>query len=120
MIASSLPTIRMFSKECDCSGRPSAIGPFDLVWTTKLTVTFSIIKTFATSVPNCIRIDRDDASALSTVKVPDHIFSFGSWIGVDRDGNPNITASTVETTIKQHRQTAVKMLGVGVEKASIT
>lgn len=36
---------------------------------------------------------------------------FGSWIGGDRDGNPNVTADITWQTLKKHRQLALKKYG---------
>jgi phosphoenolpyruvate carboxylase len=35
---------------------------------------------------------------------------FGSWIGGDRDGNPNVTAVTTEQTLREHQKTALRLL----------
>lgn len=46
---------------------------------------------------------------------PDHTFRvpsflrFGSWIGGDRDGNPNVTAETTLTTLRRHREAALEL-----------
>ena len=40
----------------------------------------------------------------STVPV---FLRFRSWIGSDRDGNPNVTADVTRTTLAMHRRTAL-------------
>jgi phosphoenolpyruvate carboxylase len=52
------------------------------------------------------------ASALrryySELKAPERFVSFGSWIGGDRDGNPNVTADVTVETLRLHRGLAVE------------
>ena len=53
------------------------------------------------------QIYREMAEALATyyprVKIPERFLSFGSWIGGDRDGNPNVTAWVTAETMRLHR-----------------
>jgi phosphoenolpyruvate carboxylase len=39
------------------------------------------------------------------------VLSFGSWAGGDMDGNPEVGAETVASTLILHRQTALRLLG---------
>jgi len=35
-------------------------------------------------------------------------FHMGNWIGGDRDGNPNVTAATLEAAVRRHAETALR------------
>ena len=60
------------------------------------------------------RLQADMEAALAAhypeVKAPRRWLSFGSWIGGDRDGNPNVTAAVSADVLMLHRQLAVEKL----------
>ena len=55
---------------------------------------------------------RDLAAALGqyypTLRPPDRFLTFASWIGGDRDGNPNVTAAVTAETLRLHRGLALE------------
>jgi phosphoenolpyruvate carboxylase len=48
------------------------------------------------------------------VKAPDRWLVFGSWIGGDRDGNPNVNARVTADILALHRRQAVQKMHEGV------
>lgn len=57
-------------------------------------------------------IYRDMAAALAqhypTLRPPDRFLTYASWIGGDRDGNPNVTAGVTAETLRLHRGLALE------------
>ncbi len=60
------------------------------------------------------RLQRDLVSALARhypkVRPPQRWLTFGSWIGGDRDGNPNVTPAVTAEVLLLHRQLALTKL----------
>ena len=48
-----------------------------------------------------------DSYSISSVKIPTFL-KFGSWIGGDRDGNPNVTPEVTRHAVYMHAETAIK------------
>lgn len=55
-------------------------------------------------------LERALAEHYPSVKAPTHWLTFGSWIGGDRDGNPNVTAAVTAEILILHRRLAVEKL----------
>ncbi len=63
------------------------------------------------------RLQADMARSLARhypgVKAPLRWLTFGSWIGGDRDGNPNVTAKVTADVLLLHRRLAIEKLRAG-------
>ncbi len=70
---------------------------FDLVPTLYRELRTAVTDTFA---------DADEA----TLQRAGRFLRFGSWIGGDRDGNPNVTAAVTEATLREHQRLALRLL----------
>ncbi len=64
------------------------------------------------AVPDLVR-DLERAAAdvfgLDAGAVPRDALRFRSWVGGDRDGNPNVTAEVTEETLARHREAALEL-----------
>ncbi len=54
------------------------------------------------------------AAHYPNLSLPHHFLTFGSWIGGDRDGNPNVTADVTAETLRLHRGLAVEKHRAGM------
>ncbi len=68
------------------------------------------------------RLQRDLVAALGKhfpgVKPPKRWLTFGSWIGGDRDGNPNVTTEVTATALAMHRRLGLSRLSQSAHKLS--
>ena len=64
---------------------------------------FEVLPEIHQEVANCLERYYPDA----TWNVPNFL-RFGSWIGGDRDGNPNVTSDVTWETLKRHRRLVLK------------
>lgn len=55
-------------------------------------------------------LERALAESYPTVKAPTGWLRFGSWMGGDRDGNPNVTPKVTASTLMLHRKLALEKL----------
>jgi phosphoenolpyruvate carboxylase len=68
-------------------------------------------------VPRIMRDLRDAVAATypGLIAELDHPLTFGSWVGGDRDGNPNVTAAVTAATLDEHQRMAVRLLRSSIE-----
>jgi phosphoenolpyruvate carboxylase len=55
-------------------------------------------------------LERSLAETYPTVKAPKRWITFGSWMGGDRDGNPNVTPAVTSQALMLHRRLALEKL----------
>ncbi|HSI83866.1 MAG: phosphoenolpyruvate carboxylase [Candidatus Methylacidiphilales bacterium] len=63
-------------------------------------------------------LERALAKHYPGVTAPQRWLTFGSWIGGDRDGNPNVTPSITASVLAIHRRLAIDKLSEGIHEAS--
>ena len=63
-------------------------------------------------------LERALADTYPTLKAPTNWITFGSWMGGDRDGNPNVTPAVTAKTLMLHRKLALDKLGVSLRELS--
>ncbi len=68
------------------------------------------------------RLHADLEQALATfypgVRAPERWLTFGSWVGGDRDGNPNVTAQVTAETLQLHRRLAIDRARIATHELS--
>ncbi|MEY3951655.1 MAG: phosphoenolpyruvate carboxylase [Pseudomonadota bacterium] len=60
-----------------------------------------------TFIPEIPRLYAELESRLGARQVP-RFLQMGNWIGGDRDGNPNVTAETLDFSVKRHAETILR------------
>jgi phosphoenolpyruvate carboxylase len=63
-------------------------------------------------------LERALADTYPTVKAPTRWITFGSWMGGDRDGNPNVTPGVTANTLMLHRKLALQKLSGSLRELS--
>jgi len=63
-------------------------------------------------------LERALADTYPTVKPPKRWITFGSWMGGDRDGNPNVTPTVTARTLMLHRKLALDKLQISLRELS--
>ncbi|MCM2255185.1 MAG: phosphoenolpyruvate carboxylase [Vicinamibacteria bacterium] len=56
------------------------------------------------------------AAAYPELPAPAPILAFGSWIGGDRDGNPNVTPEVTEAALREHKRTVLTLYMRGLDR----
>jgi len=54
--------------------------------------------------PRVDEAGREDAAGAAPVPEPPRILRFASWVGGDMDGNPAVSAETLRSTLRRHRE----------------
>ena len=65
-------------------------------------------------------LERALAKHYPGVRAPRRWLTFGSWIGGDRDGNPNVTAGVTAEVLLLHRRLAIEKLRLGARDLART
>ncbi len=63
-------------------------------------------------------LERALADTYPTVKAPTRWITFGSWMGGDRDGNPNVTPAVTAVTLMLHRRLALEKVQISLRNLS--
>src|SRR5271170_8080887 len=63
-------------------------------------------------------LERALADTYPMVKAPTRWITFGSWMGGDRDGNPNVTPAVTAKTLMLHRRLALDKLQISLRELS--
>jgi phosphoenolpyruvate carboxylase len=63
-------------------------------------------------------LERALADTYPTVRAPKRWISFGSWMGGDRDGNPNVTPAVTAKTLMLHRRLALDKVQISLRELS--
>jgi len=61
-------------------------------------------------------LERALADTYPTVKAPRRWITFGSWMGGDRDGNPNVTPTVTAETLMLHRRLALEKMEISLSE----
>jgi phosphoenolpyruvate carboxylase len=78
---------------------------------------------FDTTLWNTVPLLRDEleralADTYPGLKAPNRWITFGSWMGGDRDGNPNVTPGVTANTLMLHRKLALQKLNLSLRELS--
>jgi phosphoenolpyruvate carboxylase len=65
-------------------------------------------------------LERALARHYPTVKAPTRWLTFGTWMGGDRDGNPNVTANVTAEVLLLHRRLAVEKMRLAARELART
>jgi phosphoenolpyruvate carboxylase len=82
------------------AARPSVADEFEHVGFYLSEVLYRVLPGFLEAFEDALRAHHGDAVRLPE---PPEVLGFGSWVGGDMDGNPNVGADTVEATLAGQR-----------------
>ncbi|MCE0522751.1 MAG: phosphoenolpyruvate carboxylase [Methylacidiphilales bacterium] len=63
-------------------------------------------------------LERALVDTYPNIKAPKRWITFGSWMGGDRDGNPNVTPAVTARTLMLHRKLALEKMQVSLRRLS--
>ncbi|WP_052667270.1 phosphoenolpyruvate carboxylase [Nitriliruptor alkaliphilus] len=75
-------------------------------------VLFDLVPRLYRELDEAYRAVYPDAAPLE----PGRFLRLGSWIGGDRDGNPNVTPEVTEATWREHQQMAIRLLRRSIDR----
>jgi len=93
--------------------RPTVADEFEHVSFYLLDVLYRVLPVFFEDFSAAMQTS---FGAAASARIPSTVLSFGSWVGGDMDGNPNVSATTIRATLAAQRGLILKAYGGDVER----